>query len=202
MGRGGLNCYTYCDGDPRNYADPTGHIKLWQVLRRIFRPNRVSSLNTNPNPAQTSEILGAPANFPGPRNGSSPGNLTPAELTVSQTPPLASQRVAPPPYSPPVFDGELPPTYSEHIPRASATDRYHRFGYRDPNGRIDPIDPFDPFDPVAEEWARGRELTLRPTHPYPSSTAAEVRRNVDISERPFEERRAVFGSAVRRARNY
>jgi len=185
FGKGGLNCYAYCDGDPRNYADPTGHKKLWQVVRGIFRRNR------------DSEILAAPANFPRPQNGSNPGNLTSAELPVSQTPPPASQRGAPPPYSPPVVDGELPPVYSEKTPRASANERFHRFGHRDPNGRIDTIDP---FDPVAEQWARGRELTLLPPHRHLSSTATGIR-NVDTSEQSFDARRAVFGSPARGASN-
>jgi RHS repeat-associated protein len=32
FGGGGLNTYAYCEGDPINSIDPTGHIKLWQGI--------------------------------------------------------------------------------------------------------------------------------------------------------------------------
>lgn len=34
---GGLNAYAYCEGDPVNYRDPTGHIKLLLLLARDTR---------------------------------------------------------------------------------------------------------------------------------------------------------------------
>jgi RHS repeat-associated protein len=36
FGEGGLNAYVYCEGDPINYVDPTGH-SPWGAVLRLFR---------------------------------------------------------------------------------------------------------------------------------------------------------------------
>ena len=47
---GGLNAYGYCQGDPINYSDPTGHFTVKQLInrRRIQSATRASSNNTPP----------------------------------------------------------------------------------------------------------------------------------------------------------
>ncbi|WP_082056497.1 RHS repeat-associated core domain-containing protein [Pseudomonas sp. 10-1B] len=37
FGRGGLNSYAYCQGDPINLQDPSGHFALGKFFSRIFR---------------------------------------------------------------------------------------------------------------------------------------------------------------------
>lgn len=36
FGAGGINAYVYCEGDPLNYIDPSGHIKFLKGLRKLF----------------------------------------------------------------------------------------------------------------------------------------------------------------------
>ncbi|UVM60032.1 RHS repeat-associated core domain-containing protein [Pseudomonas sp. B21-010] len=48
FGEGGLNAYMYCEGDPINYVDPTGHTP-WGWLLRSFRTTTASPIaNTLP----------------------------------------------------------------------------------------------------------------------------------------------------------
>ncbi|MCY1433952.1 hypothetical protein D9M71_499940 [compost metagenome] len=39
FGKGGVNAYAYCEGDPRNRVDPTGHVfeSLINSLRKLFK---------------------------------------------------------------------------------------------------------------------------------------------------------------------
>lgn len=37
FGEGGLNAYAYCDGDPRNRVDPTGHFSIHKAIRSLWR---------------------------------------------------------------------------------------------------------------------------------------------------------------------
>jgi RHS repeat-associated protein len=57
FGRGGLNPYMYCVGDPVNNSDPTGHITLTKAAANVFKfffggsdvtgPNRLKSLKAS-----------------------------------------------------------------------------------------------------------------------------------------------------------
>lgn len=76
FGRGGLNAYTYCEGDPMNFSDPTGHTlqSFWLRLTGQ-RPSRSSS--------EASLISNSSSTSPGVSNTSTGGNTR----TTGQTPP-------------------------------------------------------------------------------------------------------------------
>ena len=64
FGRGGLNAYTYCEGDPVNFSDPTGHIKLLDFLsnRRTSLARTSSTSSVTPLLTSTDTPLVSPAN--------------------------------------------------------------------------------------------------------------------------------------------
>ncbi|WP_256660423.1 RHS repeat-associated core domain-containing protein [Pseudomonas sp. G(2018)] len=73
FGKGGLNAYSYCGGDPVNRSDPTGH--MLEGLRSFLRKNiRVSAAK----PPKTTSKNGASSN---PNASSSAGVSTPPHLT-------------------------------------------------------------------------------------------------------------------------
>jgi RHS repeat-associated protein len=48
FGKGGLNAYMYCTGDPVNFSDPTGHVGFFtKLLTRFRRSTRASSTSSS-----------------------------------------------------------------------------------------------------------------------------------------------------------
>ncbi|MGP5570349.1 RHS repeat-associated core domain-containing protein, partial [Pseudomonas helleri] len=68
FGDGGINAYAYCDNDPLNKVDPTGHIpNIWKGLKNIFgrvpkrlRPSKVAATSA-PSSQAVSSAIGRPA---------------------------------------------------------------------------------------------------------------------------------------------
>ena len=64
FGEGGINAYAYCDNDPANKVDPTGHIpNLWKGLKNLFgrvpkrlRPSTVAA-STGPSSQPVSAVI-------------------------------------------------------------------------------------------------------------------------------------------------
>ncbi|MBZ9783504.1 RHS repeat-associated core domain-containing protein [Pseudomonas sp. REP124] len=91
FGKGGLNAYAYCLGDPVNRSDPNGHWSFWATIRSI--PRSIRSFASKHNPFKRT---------------TRPAPATPdiREVIVSDPAPvLRNPLAAPPPDSPtdPVF---------------------------------------------------------------------------------------------------
>ncbi|CAM3423873.1 RHS repeat-associated core domain-containing protein [Pseudomonas floridensis] len=81
FGEGGLNAYAYCQGDPVNSADPTGHAPLWKVLRSRPRPVMLEEVS-----AASHAIGRAPA----PARASSSAGSAQTAGSISSSPAAAS----------------------------------------------------------------------------------------------------------------
>lgn len=106
FGEGGLNAYGYCEGDPVNRSDPTGH-----------RSNVVMRL-----------LKGIANKF-----GRTPSKLRPAKVKNPVTATTASIDSMPPPQSAPVHHHSQP-TVLEHLKKQAETDR-RKFRSTDFTGR-------------------------------------------------------------------
>ncbi|PWB35465.1 hypothetical protein DCO48_03340 [Pseudomonas sp. SDI] len=82
FGQGGLNTYAYCQGDPINRADPTGHFSLSKLFSRLFRGSRNTRASTPVARARSETHLGQPHTLTGassaPNLTSTTGATTPA----------------------------------------------------------------------------------------------------------------------------
>lgn len=94
FGRGGLNAYAYCLGDPVNLVDPDGHVPLPRVfaqLRKLFdraasRLNKPRGMKRLLN-SSSSSIASAPATPPPPRPPKSGVNAPYDPATAPPLPP-------------------------------------------------------------------------------------------------------------------
>ncbi|WP_231985608.1 RHS repeat-associated core domain-containing protein [Pseudomonas vancouverensis] len=75
FGRGGLNAYMYCGGDPVSYSDPTGHMPLPKFIRRLLSSGPAGS----PSPTSSSP--------PSPLSRSKPNNYTPSPIASTPSAP-------------------------------------------------------------------------------------------------------------------
>ncbi len=118
---GGLNAYAYCQGDPVNFDDPTGHINV--ALYRKAQTNAARSSVIVPNPARASVIALNPQSRAIQRDRASP---TPALVST----PSAVDQVGSGPSS---TSAPALPQPSSPMPVAASSS-----GRRTSNGSVNP----------------------------------------------------------------
>lgn len=90
FGRGGLNAYMYCVGDPVNASDPTGHMPL-NPFKFFKRP----TVSRTPSTSSLNPLISASSSPTLPRAGARPATsanmpTVPSRGTVSETPAMRS----------------------------------------------------------------------------------------------------------------
>jgi RHS repeat-associated protein len=112
FGKGGLNSYAYCVGDPANKRDPTGHIG---VRRRIAALNAANNRTLNPVTPTTVRARNTPSRAPSTEAVTRPiGTSSPAQPNGASpiAHPPAYSLTDPFPFSP--GNIEPPPSYYEN----------------------------------------------------------------------------------------
>ncbi|MBR7523962.1 RHS repeat-associated core domain-containing protein [Pseudomonas juntendi] len=142
FGIGGLNAYSYINGDPINYTDPSGHSGRLNARALIAR----RQFQKPPTHEKIVMNLDRPAQFSAP-------NLTDAPPSYSSHPQAFSSPVSPPPYT--RYDTAKLPRYTSDLPPG-----HHRIitPTRDSSGKFEkpPAPPIYPLELLS------RRVSTRP----------------------------------------
>ncbi|WP_256572773.1 MULTISPECIES: RHS repeat-associated core domain-containing protein [unclassified Pseudomonas] len=132
FGKGGLNAYMYCMGDPVNFSDPTGH--FFEKIKSFFSLRRASStpnLHHLASPAR--HVRGRSNSYvlhrPSPSTPTSTSTSTPTPTTSSPHTPIPTQ-------PPPRLNREVPPRPSKRKP---LNDSYRQPHVNDTGGQVSNI---------------------------------------------------------------
>lgn len=106
FGKGGLNSYVYCLGDPVNQADPTGHVGVQRLVSIFNRMNDVPVAPASTLPSQARPLSPPPAYAGVTPRAQRAQSVTPSPASTAQ-PIATSQSARPPAYS--VNDLTSPP---------------------------------------------------------------------------------------------
>lgn len=153
FGKGGLNAYMYCVGDPVNYSDPTGHVWLLKKLLTPFRPL------TNASSTSSLAPLVSRVDQQGVIN---PHFIDTAPIPRSENIPTITERPHTPISTPP------PPRQ----PKQPFTDSYGRLHFNDTGGRVSFVGDGGPKYNVL--FWKSRPSELSPV-PFPRTTREGVR---------------------------
>lgn len=149
FGEGGINAYAYCDNDPANKIDPTGHFpNIWKGLKNIFTSRIPSSKRPVTKVGTDAPKIDIPA--------------TETTLTTLTTKLLhAASDAAPPPYSPGKF--EIP---ANPITKSLLSPPYRKFAPAYDNTGIT-IAPITDQSPPPNYWISENSVlkTSRETTP-------------------------------------
>jgi len=124
FGGGGLNAYMYCVGDPVNFSDPTGHMRLWDIFRSNRRTSASPNLTRIPSTPNTYVSTPTPTPTPTPTLAASPPGSTLSNIQsrpLPEIPTALPQNETPagvvlPSSSPPPRPPKTPVTINSDLP--------------------------------------------------------------------------------------